>query len=48
MVKKNKRRKMNLIFGLLICIMAVVCIIAVFIESIEMYYNTKERMSDED
>jgi len=39
---------MNLIFGSLICIMAVVCIIAVFVESIEVYYNTKERMSDED
>ena len=39
---------MNIVFALLLTSAMLVTLLAVILESIEVYYDTKERMSNED
>ena len=39
---------MNIVFALLLSSAMLVTLLAVIIESIDVYYDTKERMSNED
>ena len=39
---------MNIVFALLLSSVMLVTLLAVILESIEVYYDTKERMTNED
>ena len=39
---------MNIVFALILTFITIIIIMGIFVESIEVYYNTKERLTDED
>jgi heme/copper-type cytochrome/quinol oxidase subunit 2 len=39
---------MNIIFALILTIITIIIIMGIFVESIEIYYNRKERLTNED
>lgn len=39
---------MNIVFALILTFITIIIIMAIFIESIEIYCDTKERFTDED
>ena len=39
---------MNIVFALILTFITIIIIMGIFIESIEVYYNAKERLTDED
>ena len=39
---------MNIVFAFILTFITIIIIMGIFVESIEVYYNTKERLTDED